>query len=689
VNSLSSISNPFRSAIVSDPWQWDVVDVPEIHRNPFDLCRRALHFVRSHHQSTSVLLYGEAGSGKTHLLARLQAYLAGLLADEGPAPPAVFVSIRLQTSPQMLWRHLRSRFGEDLLRPTLDGRTQLERILLPKLSALRGDRSEPRAWLEKLQREVRSSHQATVELEDALDRLDYHTQLNDRDLLTVIGHLLLGRYRRDARAWLRGESLPENALSQLGVNPEQDDEPEERARRLVLSLTRLTGRDIPLVFCFDQVEALQSHPQDIAGLYRFGQMIGFMRDETRNSLLISCILSTFLATLNQAVISSDRDRLAVFGERALNPLTPSEAKRLVEARLDSSPELQDLRSSRHDRFWPLRESEIDEALRLKKDTPRALLSFCAEIFESSWRPDLIETATPIGEFLSQIIEERLERSAATASTDQTDQIITHGLPLLLRLIDPRWELKAVSRFRDADLVFEGPQGRISVSLCNHRNMTSLASRLKRLREQAKEQVLEENTREKFILLRDARLPIGALARKTRERREQLLDQGFHWLSATSEMIAALDTLRSLLSDAKAGDLSNGGESVSPTTVHEWLVTNLDARLRPLRDILDVILPDPSSIQFEDQDSNEFDLCEDLSELLQNHHLVSVADAACKLDRDEALVEETVRRYPERFGLLNGPPAVLFQLTLQTADGDEGQKKASLPILPILPIMEDK
>src|SRR5262245_8070228 len=106
--SAASIPNPFRSAIVADPWHWDVVDVAEIHGDAFELCCRALEHVRSNHLSTSVLFYGEAGSGKTHLLARFQSYLASLLTTNGHAPPAVFVSVRLQTSPQMIWRHLRN-----------------------------------------------------------------------------------------------------------------------------------------------------------------------------------------------------------------------------------------------------------------------------------------------------------------------------------------------------------------------------------------------------------------------------------------------------------------------------------------------------------------------------------------------------------------------------------------------------
>jgi AAA ATPase domain len=670
MNSAVSIPNPFRSAIVADPWNWDVVDVAEIHGDAFDLCRRALEFVRSQNLSTSVLFYGEAGSGKTHLLARLQAYLAGLVTIYGPAPPAVFVSVRLQTSPQMIWRHLRNRFGEDLLRPTTDGRSQLERILLPRIRDLCPEIGEPRAWLERLQSRIRTSPDAVEEMEEALDRLDQQLLINDRDLLTVIRHLLLGRHRRDARAWLRGESLPEAALSRIEVINDHDNLAEDRARRIVLSLTRLTGPEMPLVFCFDQVEALQSHPDDLEGLLKFGQMASYLHDSTKNLLIISCILTQFYLKLDQLLISSDRDRLVESGSRLLAPLLPDQAERLVEARLNSSPELSHLRRAKPGRFWPLRRTDIREALRRNKYTPRELLSFCAEKFEAALRPELLKTRPPLADFLAGAVEERLDRAAAAASTEITDQILTHGLPLLLRLIDQNWELRATASLGDADLVFENPRSRISICLCNHRNMTNLAGRLRRLRDQRTEQVLEETTHEKFILIRDARFPIAASAKKTREHREKLVAQGFQWVSASAAMLAALHALRELLSDAKAGDLSHGGETVSPAIVQEWLGANLDTRLRPLRELLDNLLPETMTSPDQTVRDDDFNLCEDIGELLHNHHLVSVADAACKLDRSEDEIRDCARRYPERFGLLNGPPAVIFQPTMQAVDDGE-------------------
>jgi hypothetical protein len=677
MSQLTTIQNPFRSAIVADPWHWDVVDVPEIHDTAFDLCRRALDHVRQHRQSTSVLLHGDAGSGKTHLLARLKAWLGGELTIYGAAPPAIFISVRMQTSPQMIWRHLQARFGEDLLRETANGRTQLERILLPRLAEVCPEIGEPRSWLERVQREWRTSPAIVEEVEEALDRLDHLAGLNDRDLAIVLGYFLLGRHRRDVRAWLRGESLPEAALEQLGLKSEVEGDPEERARTLVLSLCRMTGPAMPIIFCFDQVEALQAHPNDLAGLHRFGQMVSLLRDETQNTLLISCILSVFIDSLHRAVISSDYDRMKAFGHLPLRALDPGEAKRLVEARLTASPELRRLRHAKRDRFWPLTETVVDQALARNINTPRALLSYCADRFELDWRPELHRNPPTTAEFLTREMEERLENAAAMVKPAETGTILAHGLPLLLQMVDARWERGATAPLKGLELVLESSEGRLAISLCNQNNMTSLATHLRRLRDQMRERILEETGGERYLLLRDLRLPISSLARRTREYREELLALGFHWIGVTAEMVAALDALRRLLSEAKAGDLANGGEAIPEAAVQEWVRANLATRLRPLRDLLEALLPDGATL-IPTSPATDFDLSEDIGELLALHHLLSVEYLAMRLEQEPSTIESCARNHPERFGLLAGPPAILFQPLWQPINfnGEAGREPES-------------
>jgi len=262
------------------------------------------------------------------------------------------------------------------------------------------------------------------------------------------------------------------------------------------------------------------------------------------------------------------------------------------------------------------------------------------------------------------MEERLEQAAGTIDPNATGTILAHGLPLLLQIVDSRWERGATAPFRGIELVLESAEGRLAISLCNHNNMVNLAAHLRRLRDQLGDRVLEETDGERCLLLRDVRLPISAKSRKTREYREELLRQGFHWVEVTAEMVTAIDALRRLLSEAKAGDLANGGESIPESEVQAWVRANLSTRLRPLRDLLELILPTTSgNSPGEPEVEPDFNLCQDISELLALHHLLTVEYLAMRLDHEEATIEACARNNPERFGLLSGPPAILFQLTL--------------------------
>ena len=105
--------NPFRNSIVRDAWDPGKIDVPEINEAPFRLCLEALDSVRAERRSTSVLLHGEAGSGKTHLLNRLRT------AVKSQTRFQIFVSVRLQSSPHRFWRYLRRSMVQDLVQGEL------------------------------------------------------------------------------------------------------------------------------------------------------------------------------------------------------------------------------------------------------------------------------------------------------------------------------------------------------------------------------------------------------------------------------------------------------------------------------------------------------------------------------------------------------------------------------------------
>jgi hypothetical protein len=652
---LAKLSNPFCNTIVSDPWQRLETDVRSIHQNALDLCRRAIDIVRAKHRSTAVLIHGEAGSGKTHLLARLHAYLAAEAEADGPGglQEAIFVPLLMQTSAQSIWRFLRRQFADALLHKASNGQMQLERLLFHRLAEFLQLPEDNNLWLEK----QTLTSQGSTELQQHLSALFDHISAQvsfDYNLRTVLIHLLLHRHRSEASAWLRGEILPQQVFNKLSLGDDQDEEPEELACRIVRELCSLATGELPIIFCFDQVEALQTHPQDVAGLFAFGNVAWMLHDKTRHSLLISCIQSAFLDKLRDTVRDANWDRLTEASQNlvSLNPLTWEEAEQLVKARLDAEPDLKELRKAHTDPLWPLSEAAIKTGFTQTGISARKLLVRCAELFDAIrlGTPGLSITPLSNQQFLQQEWESRKEHALAHHSPKDTDTLLNEGLQRLIPLARRDWQQLVENKPRDLDLVFTDKNKRIGISLCNSTHWPSLVRKLERL-----DQLPPQQKPDKLVLLRDQRLPIGTNATRTKQQRERLVQGGAIWTEPSPECLAALAALRVLLSEASAGDLANNGDTVGVETVRDWLLNNLSAELQSL---VEEILP--SHVPLLD------DTRERLAEFLQRHHVARLTDAADLLGLESAAVSACALNYPDRFGTLGNPPAVLFELVNEVA-----------------------
>lgn len=627
--------NPFRNRIVTDLWNPSKTDVHEINVDAFNLCSEALSLVRTEGRTTSVLLYGEAGSGKTHLLGRLRMHL------QDRSQFCVFVSVRLQSSPHRFWRHIRKCFVESLMRHFERGRSQLEFVFLRRVLML-------------LRQYSRKNRITVEELRQLTEKLSVEANLS-RHLCKVLEYLVRKRHRPDVIAWLKGDSLPESALMKLNVahDKEDQDDPEHQAREVILELCRLAGLTMPLIFCFDQVEALQRYPRDTDGLFVFGQAIRSLHDETNNVLLISCIQSFFHENLKNAVMEPNYAALAVH-KSTLNPLTQEQALKLVSARLGVRADFSEKP------LYSAFEKDLREFVGPSGRTAREVLSRCADLFDSREKGVSIEAAQYQGrqsdeEFLEEERTRREEQAIKDITPEKTDEVIQGAVPALINVMDERWEELDRDRPADVDIILQGPNSRVGISLCNQKNMTSLAGRFKRLRGQLKESDLDN-----LVLIRHPRLPISAGAKKAREYLKELKKQKARLINPTTEVLAALEALRSLVADAKAGDLANGGKTVGDGAIRDWLKEHLSG---PVRDFLD------ESITFHTSPTaGDFEILQDVLELLDQERVIKVDYVARKLGADFNHLQVSVRQYPSQIGYIEGPPPVIFQFIPESVQG---------------------
>lgn len=642
---LAGIPNPFEGTVVADAWSPAIADVAAIHQAPFEHCLRALESV-SHGRSDSLLVFGPAGSGKTHLLARLQRHL---LATANAAPDGalrcVFVSVKLQTNAQLLWQLVRRRLASDLLRKQ-QGITQLQRLVAHQLAAVRGN--TPRHWVMALRILPGADSDSVSEyLVEVAEKLEL-----GRDLCVVLDHLVNNRFVMDARAWLAGDSLPESALGRLGLGPDEQEDREEAARLLVTALCRLAGETLPIVFCFDQIEALQTSPDDRDSLFRFGRMAADLSEADENVLLISCIQSAFVDLLSTSVRDADRDR--IFKRRAvLEPLSREQVEALILSRLDSVEALRSLRSTAGPagaRFHPFDGAFVAGLARTTPCVPRKVIAAAAVAFERLQRgeaPAAVEPAARpvlIDRFLEDAFAARRAEALARGAPAETRDTLMHGLPLLFRLRGAR---ASTQRVPGVDLMLPVGDPPLGVAICNETNMKSLAARLRHLAQGG--QALAGL---RLRVVRDPRLAITKQAKKTQEYAAELEKQGVRTVQPSLEALAALEALRSLLSDARAGDLAAGGEGVDEATVGAWLAKHLD---EPLLDLCDAL--EGGGVRPEEP--KEGNLARDLDDLMLRRFVVKLEAAAGELGRPADEVLATARRHPDRIGVLEGPPVVLF------------------------------
>jgi hypothetical protein len=599
--------NPFDSDIVVDPENAAPVDVPRIHQGAFEICKRAYEYVACGRGARSVLLYGVAGCGKTHLLSRLRRWLDAEL-DTGPSKPqALFVAVRMETSRGMIWRHLRRRFAEELSHIRADGTTLLDAILCRFAARTNGDLS--RAF-------------ETAQIRDC-----------GEDLMQVLEAYAGNRHRRLCRAWLRGDLLSENQLAQLNLAQVQseglEDWLEAEARKVVGAVTRLAA-PLPVVFCFDQIEAL-GLSKEMESYGFFCQMGANLFDTTSNALLISTINADFLTDLQSGSRDSDFQRIGQ--ERFdLQLLDLPLGKELIDARLALLPEAIPDNPINDDNLHAYFQSQHGRV------TPRKLIHEARRLF-ANWQNKPIQPTLSIDDFLSAEYDRLWSGSSVAREPAGADEVLAHGLPIALQLLGRNTKEKPSQHI---NLAAGDGASTVQIAFGNHANATSLARWLTKVQEQ------QAQCSAKLCIVRDARLGIARTARATLQRLEAITQSGGRVVRVEAEALAALDAMRRLLATATSGDLSLGADTVEGDTVRTWLKRNLP---RQVTDFAEKLLAEDVRPEVDWQPDV-------LLELLQKQKIVPLEELVRSTELTADKIENFAREHPDRICYFGGARPVV-------------------------------
>lgn len=338
-------SNPFLSGQVSDP-RGVAADVTAIHDAPFRDLVRAAQSARSERTGVGVVLWGEAGIGKSHLLARLCGWAEQ--ENESGRRRALYMFLHnIQTAPERLARYVL--------------KCAISRLTSGRTRAFHGT---PLYWLvtESLKKALEdfpiagklpSADEARGALLRMADRMTARNQnlgADARNVFEVLFRFYLGAYKlqqldgdeREARLavrWLSGEELEPEETACLGLTAAGEGAdrsgglPDDQAIQTVLVvLTELAAnRGQCFLLCFDQVDNLND--DQIRALTQFQHTL---IDHARNLLVVTSGVKSKLLELQQSgtVLTAAWARIAQ-QELTLSRISPTQARQILETRLES------------------------------------------------------------------------------------------------------------------------------------------------------------------------------------------------------------------------------------------------------------------------------------------------------------------------------------------------------------------
>jgi hypothetical protein len=403
----------------------------------------------------------------------------------------------------------------------------------------------------------------------------------------------------------------------------------------------------PVVLCFDQVEALETYRGEEAGYHAMGQMISALNDGHPNLLLISCIVAAFEDRFDRLQNRADRDRWLQHQD-TLRPIGWEQARELIEARLALALPLKSARLTHSaEPLWPLDEAALQPLFaRTGLCLPRVLIRACEHQFRELMGDDEPAPAKSLDAFLQEQFGSTLNDARKTVPRQSLGKTLSDSLPWLLQNggFSPLGHDESRSRY--ANQGWRRPDGDIALAFCDVSGK-ALTNQLQRIERHWPPQTLN------LAILRDASIRPGDVGARTLSSLKQ---KGAREVHPLPEALAALQAIRSLVATARSGELFNGGELVGEQTITAWALANLPPQVEALRDALIGTKP-----------PTQDPVLPPLSVLVNERKIIAADAAAAELKLTPEEVTECARRNPMRFGVLDGPPVVVFQASEGSAN----------------------
>ncbi len=326
--------NPFRSTSVGDPWQTEVIDVQEINKKATRVVLETLDEVRSTGRSGMCMLLGDAGVGKTHLLARLRK-----IAEKREY---LFISVRPLGDLQRIYGHILQEIMISLRKKDLEeDYSPLEQFIGEIISRALADGMPDNPIASKLADSFSSDPMKIFTFKP--ERF-YSTNLRkmavnylastypdvDIQFLEVLFHTLNPALKPTAFKWLSGIEISERDLDLLEV-PESISN-ENRALSVIQTIATLAQK--PILLSFDQLESIYIRFKRDNGIQILFDSLTNLYNQCKHLLVLAMVQSVvWEKSIVNEVPEYSRQRIDYITK--LERLTQETAVLLVKARFDT------------------------------------------------------------------------------------------------------------------------------------------------------------------------------------------------------------------------------------------------------------------------------------------------------------------------------------------------------------------
>jgi Cdc6-like AAA superfamily ATPase len=345
---LKKQPNPFSSSRVDTPFQHHP-DYADTYHREFQILQTALNNIKldANHQSKGVVVIGEPGTGKTHLMMRL--------AHERLSSNRLLF-IRQPNDAKSVLYHIYGRILESLVEK-VGNLPQLDSLII---NTFRKIVSSPDR---KVQQKDIDILKALYELEDNnfnalgkeatqrkreyweyIEKTISEWWMNNYSAGTFALSIIKGmvkycrytdyKYRNITTRWLAGNVLTDEEAETVGL-PNWGEEISKEAFSLeaISVLGKLSSLDEPLIIIFDQLEGLGlAHNQEI--LLNFGEAIKEIFTHVPNSLIILNLFpdrwEKFQTTFDQSIIG----RVSQY-QISLRQPTEAEVKSILKVKMQA------------------------------------------------------------------------------------------------------------------------------------------------------------------------------------------------------------------------------------------------------------------------------------------------------------------------------------------------------------------